>query len=169
LAERLLALSLPAPVIGMRLRSGALLPALPASGWLWRQGASEESATALPRLIERLRARLGNEQVFGVCAIEDYRPEGAWRICRENEPPRNTRAAFAQRAVERPLWLLVQPQRITSQGKRLRGPERIETGWWDGREVTRDYFDMRDAGGARLWVYRERCAPHGWYVHGIFG
>jgi protein ImuB len=51
----------------------------------------------------------------------------------------------------------------------LCGPERIETGWWDGREVTRDYFVARDAQGVRLWIYRERRAPKNWYVHGLFG
>jgi protein ImuB len=169
LAERLLALELPAPIIALRLRSGALLPALPDNGWLWRQGTSEASAAALPRLVERLRARLGAEQVFSVCAVEDHRPEWAWRIRRESEAPDRTHAASVPRVVERPLWLLARPQRIRSHGQKLRGPERIETGWWDGHEVTRDYFDVRDAEGARLWVYRERNAPHGWYVHGIFG
>jgi protein ImuB len=51
----------------------------------------------------------------------------------------------------------------------LSGPERIETGWWDGREVTRDYFVARDERGVRLWIYRDRRAPHGWYLHGLFG
>ncbi|HKE44115.1 MAG TPA: DNA polymerase Y family protein [Steroidobacteraceae bacterium] len=168
LAERLRALALPAPVIAIRLLSGTLLPALPTNGWLMKPGQSEISTAALPRLLERLRARLGNEQVFGVCAVEDHRPELAWKIRRGAETPAKTRASL-QRAVERPLWLLAQPHRIRQQGKRLRGPERIETGWWDGNEVTRDYFDVRAADGARLWVYRERRAPHDWYVHGIFG
>ena len=26
-----------------------------------------------------------------------------------------------------------------------------------------------DENGVRLWVYRERQAPHRWYVHGLFG
>ena len=80
LAERLAALALPAPVIALRLRSGALLAAMPANGWLWKQAQSHETIDALPRLIERLRARLGNDRVFGVHAVEDHRPECAWRI-----------------------------------------------------------------------------------------
>jgi hypothetical protein len=35
--------------------------------------------------------------------------------------------------------------------------------------VTRDYFETHDENGVRLWVYRERQAPHRWYVHGLFG
>jgi protein ImuB len=166
LAERLAALALPAPVRTLRLQSGALLPALPMNGWLWKRAQAEESVDALPRLIERLRARLGNEQVFGVCAVEDHRPEWAWRIGYENTASRSDRP---QRPVERPLWLLTRPHKISQRGKRLRGPERIETGWWDGREVTRDYFDVRDENGARLWIYRERRASHSWYLHGLFG
>ena len=169
LAERLAALVLPGPVIALRLRSGALLPAMPANGWLWKQAHAQETMDALPRLIERLRARLGNERVFGVCAVEDHRPECAWKVGAGNEIHDLPRVDRPRRAAERPLWLLAQPREIVRQGKRLRGPERIETGWWDGREVTRDYFETRADDGARLWVYRERRAPQHWYVHGLFG
>lgn len=71
--------------------------------------------------------------------------------------------------------MLAEPRELTLSRKRerelelLRGPERIETGWWDGREVTRDYFVARDAHGVRLWIYRDRRAPKNWYVHGLFG
>jgi protein ImuB len=48
-------------------------------------------------------------------------------------------------------------------------PERIETGWWDGGEIARDYYTAVDIHGVRLWVFRERAAPHGWFLHGVFG
>lgn len=47
--------------------------------------------------------------------------------------------------------------------------ERIETGWWDGREIARDYYAAVDVRGARLWVFREREPPHRWFLHGVFG
>jgi len=173
LAERLATLKLPAPVIALRLRSGTLLPALPANGWLWKQAQIQELSDALPRLIERLRARLGNERVFGIRTVEDHRPECAWRMDSSHELHGLPQNAKTPRAVERPLWLLAQPREIARQAKKItrkiRGPERIETGWWDGCEVTRDYFETHDENGVRLWVYRERQAPHRWYVHGLFG
>ena len=48
------------------------------------------------------------------------------------------------------------------------GPERIESGWWEGRDVRRDYFVARTARGQTLWIYRQRDADRAWYVHGIF-
>jgi protein ImuB len=48
----------------------------------------------------------------------------------------------------------------------LAGPERIESGWWDGGEVRRDYFIARIGEGSLVWVYRER--ERGWFLHGIF-
>jgi protein ImuB len=47
----------------------------------------------------------------------------------------------------------------------LAGPERIESGWWDGDEASRDYFVARLPGEALGWVYRENGA---WYLHGLF-
>jgi protein ImuB len=46
------------------------------------------------------------------------------------------------------------------------GPERIESGWWEGRDVRRDYFVARAPGGQTLWVFSEPRG--GWHVHGIF-
>ena len=169
LAERLAALVLPAPVVALHMRTGALLPATAGNGWLWKQAQTAEHSDALPRLIERLRARLGNERVFGLRALEDHRPECAWSIRRDNEVPGRYRTERATRAIERPLWLLTQPREIAPRGKKLRGPERIETGWWDGREIARDYFEMRDQEGVRSWVYRELSASRGWYLHGLYG
>ena len=33
--------------------------------------------------------------------------------------------------------------------------ERIESGWWDGEDLRRDYHVARGASGVRYWVYRE--------------
>ena len=46
--------------------------------------------------------------------------------------------------------------------------ERIESGWWDGRDVRRDYHIVVGADGEKLWFYRD-CLTHEWYLHGIFG
>ena len=50
----------------------------------------------------------------------------------------------------------------------LSDPERIESGWWDGADVTRDYFVAGDGSGARLWVFRERRDWTRWFLHGVF-
>ena len=50
------------------------------------------------------------------------------------------------------------------------GPERIETGWWDGGDIRRDYYVARNNRGARLWVYQGVLrGVADWYLHGIFG
>jgi protein ImuB len=49
------------------------------------------------------------------------------------------------------------------------GPERIETGWWDGGEVERDYWVARGPRGGRLWIFRERVGARRWFLHGLFG
>jgi protein ImuB len=78
----------------------------------------------------------------------------------------------------RPLWLLSKPRQLNERDglPRRRGSlrllgeaERIETGWWDGGEVARDYYTAVDIRGARLWVFREREPPHRWFLHGVFG
>jgi protein ImuB len=50
------------------------------------------------------------------------------------------------------------------------GPERIETGWWDGPQIRRDYFRIELATGTWWWVYRQlsRQSVDTWQHHGDF-
>jgi protein ImuB len=145
-----------------------------------------------------LRARRGPEAVYGLCLVDEHRPERAWRAAEPgaehglaaagrgpgaaaNRPGALPEAADSLSGAagpdpggaRRPLWLLRPPQPL-GQGppqalQLLDGPERIESGWWDGHDVARDYYTARDAGGALLWVFRERQPPHRWFLHGVFG
>ena len=82
----------------------------------------------------------------------------------------------ASAAPPRPIWLLRQPRSlILLQGepvhrgalRHLAGPERIETGWWDGAPARRDYYVMANREGETLWVFHD-LARGGWYLHGFF-
>jgi protein ImuB len=47
------------------------------------------------------------------------------------------------------------------------GPERIETGWWRGRSLRRDYYRVETTAGLRFWVFR-RLEDGQWNLHGEF-
>lgn len=47
------------------------------------------------------------------------------------------------------------------------GPERVETGWWRGRHIRRDYFRATCRSGRRCWLFRQRGAKR-WFLHGWF-
>ena len=174
-AERLARERLPDTVIRLQLRAGPLRPLTIVSDHLWRPG---EHGGALgresPALIERLRARLGQEAVYGLCLVDEHRPEHAYRVAEPRllAPRVADVAARVTCAPRRPLWLLHEPQPLPWCWQSLHwlsGPERIETGWWDGGDVMRDYYHALDPQGAEVWVFRERQPPHHWFLHGVFG
>lgn len=77
----------------------------------------------------------------------------------------------------RPAWLLEKPLKLAVRGDRpvyrrplktLTRTERIETGWWDGEGVGRDYYVAADDQGRMFWLYRERIGGQ-WYLQGLFG
>jgi len=47
------------------------------------------------------------------------------------------------------------------------GPERIETAWWRGPTVRRDYYIVETESGERFWLFR-RLKDGGWFLHGMF-
>lgn len=79
---------------------------------------------------------------------------------------------MARHPAPRPLWLLDTPQPWRDDSLEiLEGPECIESGWWDGHDVARDYYVARTVHGARAWVFQNRRPgdPPGWFLHGWFG
>lgn len=163
LRERLAGVSLHEPVEALRLEAGDLAERPGRSGSFFGDPKTEEEGWL--RLVERLRARLGDRAVHGLAVHPEHRPERAW--CRVE--PGARRLDMPDVVGPRPLWLLDPPRRASdSDFALLAGPERIETGWWDEAEAKRDYFIAQDRDSALLWVYRERGLEGRWYVHGLF-
>jgi protein ImuB len=47
------------------------------------------------------------------------------------------------------------------------GPERIETGWWRGKSVRRDYWRVETTTGQRFWLFRQ-LGDGRWHLHGEY-
>jgi protein ImuB len=179
-----------APALELSLRCDALVHAAPPNAQLFPTRCAEREG--LVRLIERLQARLGREGVRRIALVADHRPEraAAW-VPAEAAGPTAARASALPAIVQpgmagtrvRPLWLLDEPLALREQAARpwldgaplqlLAGPERIESGWWDGALASRDYFIALAADGALVWIYRARlplqaAAGGGWFLQGRF-
>jgi protein ImuB len=105
--------------------------------------------------------------------------------------------AHRDRAGRRPIWMPARPVRveplqadlvavagIASEAERrpplrfrlagqvhrtaqAHGPERIETAWWRGPIVRRDYYVVETETGTRFWLFR-RLKDGAWFLHGVF-
>lgn len=171
IGDRLERRVLPVPVSAIELDSGVFRPLERREQGLFERKPLENR---LHSLLERLRAKFGVAAVHGLRTVAEHRPERAW----------SARVDLADRAIgaavtvhSRPLWLLPEPVLLTSphagdragEGLELcSGPERIESGWWDGQQVGRDYYTARNSQGQTLWVFRDRRTAS-WYLHGLFG
>ncbi|USR41627.1 DNA polymerase Y family protein [Ectopseudomonas hydrolytica] len=159
---RLEQLQLPAPVLALRLEAREL----PAFAPQHRQLFDERPQQSLPweQLRERLRARLGDEAVQGLGVRADHRPEQSWQTESDRRTPPLPSVG------PRPGWLLGEPQPLAEAGLLiLAGPERIESGWWDGGDLRRDYYLVQTRSGQRAWAFRPvgGAGPlqlHGWFA-----
>jgi protein ImuB len=159
------------PVIEIVLRADRIVPLL------------EENASLLPQekgtrsdwftLLDRLASRLGEKQVYRIEAIDDHRPELAWRSERDEA----SKAQAFRLSKARPTWLLREPKSLIEMEGRpqyngtltlLAGPERIDTGWWDNKPVARDYFVASNPQHEICWVFRDYRQGKRWYLHGFF-
>jgi protein ImuB len=143
----------------------------------------------LAGLVERLSSRLGPLAVTRARLRPEAQPELACRydaVVQTKRARKSPTAAAGSDLPPRPLRLLTKPLRLTvmsivpdgppvqlqMSGQRQQiahcwGPERIETGWWRGRAVGRDYYRVETAAGHRLWLFR-RLRDDRWFLHGTF-
>ena len=170
--ERLAATVLSAPVHGLGLEAHELLHPLLLQSDLFSRAAQQSEQ--LQQVLDRLGARLGAGAVQALSNADEHRPERAWRThAAQLTAPAVTAAgpASAPRDVpavpDRPCWLLPEPRRIDAPQELLAGPERIESGWWDGADMARDYYLARGAHGAQLWVFQDLRGGD-WHLHGIW-
>ncbi len=155
--EKVEQLVLPEGVVAISMVSGPLYPLTGFDGQLFNDTA--HSDVPWPQLVEKLRARLGMRAVTGLCLVPEHRPEQAWKY---TEP--GTVSSMPVYGL-RPLWLLAQPHCMPCRHGLpywhgaltvVSGPERIESGWWDGQDAARDYFVVVNPYQLMLWVYCER-------------
>lgn len=175
LRERLAHLQLPAPTLELRLHCADVARGSTFSAELFASARGEREG--LVRLIDRLQARLGPQQVQRLAPASDHHRSG-----RHGVPERSVaQAALAPR----PVWLLNEPQPLPERQSRplldgqplqlLCGPERVESGWWNTPSRTeRDYFIAQTPVGALVWICRARLplsvaeSAQGWFVCGWF-
>jgi len=129
-------------------------------------------------------------------------PKRSQQEAAHNRSPEARMAASMAAPQRRPIWLLPRPVRLetvsvvgssmdqagASNGPPVRfcigaqwhevvkahGPERIETAWWRGPTVRRDYYVVETSTGSRYWIFRRfpespARRPGGeWFLHGTF-
>jgi len=140
-------------------------------------------------LLELLQARLGNSAVHVLQAFAEHCPEhaSAQIIYGKNPYKKSHRDADCLLEVidnlrPRPCWLLDEPESLLEKNgqiylqtshtcsmlKIISEAEQIETRWWAGADVRRDYYLASDNNDRRFWVFYSLSHIRGWYLHGIF-
>lgn len=176
-------LSIPAPVVAIKIEVRKFDAFFTKSDSLLKDEASSSAPyndRNLIQFMEQLQARLGENHVKSISNATQHCPENAsLQLDYKEKPKRRGRATMPieTSANPRPLWLLFEPKQLNINKGRLfyrkpitieSGPERIETRWWSGVDVCRDYYVARELSGSRLWIYKERSDFGKWYLHGIF-
>ena len=139
-------------------------------------------------LLDRLGSRLGEDAVLIPRLLPDPVPERAVRMRRvsSENPPASTTFPDRFHGLDRPTALFPEPRPVEVIAVMPDGPpavlfwngirfdiahssepERIESGWWDGRYIRRDYYRLETTSGQWLWVYRQ-LQDHRWFWHGEF-
>jgi protein ImuB len=112
-------------------------------------------------LLDKLRARLGDQSVKQLGLRDDHRPELAWCVV-QGAVDTQIDTPFPNR----PLWL-IEPTPVERPARLLGKPERIEAGWWSGTDSSRDYYLAVSAEGSHWWLYRDAQSGQ-WFLHGLW-
>lgn len=151
---------------------------------------------SLAHLINRLTSRLGQQNVVYPTLQSGAQPEYAVRFKPLVDPRRrrgraNAKPKTSSHVMARPLRLLnpaieINGESQTPGGNKIErppallvhnqipqkvihawGPERIETGWWRGSTIRRDYWRIETETNQQFWIYRN-LRNRKWFLQGEF-
>jgi protein ImuB len=152
-------------------------------------GDHQSQTSQVVLLFNRLSSRLGPEAVVRPQLMADPVPEQSVRwvpAVNDRQRVTNGHKLLGFAPGHRPLVLLPEPEPLHAlslfdEGAPARfhyegqahlvaqhwGPERLETGWWRGRRVRRDYYRVETSEGTRYWLFRDLTNGQ-WFLHGLF-
>lgn len=173
------------PVTGLSLQCRHFLP-LENSASSFFNDAATRRQQQLPQLLDKLSLRLEQGEYSQYLPDDSYLPEHHQQrrtpqaLLASLQDKRVTASLDGNAADEtmplRPSWLLEPAQPLYQrQGslfwrgalQLLQGPERLDSHWWQGRQI-RDYYIARHEDGRLCWLYQD-CLERRWYLHGFFG
>lgn len=177
-------LQLASPMIGLHMEATELAPIDPAQQELFSKGNQE--ARQFSMFVNRLASRLGQDAVLAASIVPTPIPEQAVQWWPATDESSMDRRDYLSRfhALDRPTTLFSRPRPIevivvTPEGfptsffwnrtrfdiTVLSEPERMESGWWDGESICRDYHWVATATGQWLWIF-QRLQDRFWFWHG---
>ena len=188
---------IPAEVMAVSLRAAMIAPLEFRQGQMFEGDDGPGRWRQVAALLERLSGRLGEQSVLRPKLHPDAQPEFACRCEPWLTSPALARQDWSgvevpapgeeeNPAPSRPTYLKDEPLAIEvvsviPDGPPIQfhwneehyvithywGPERIETGWWRGGDIRRDYYLVETTAGERFWLFR-MINDGTWFLHGIF-
>ncbi len=176
-----------APLVRIRFEAMEICPLELLQGDFFND-RSQNDARQVASLLNRLSNRLGCQAVVRPRLMPESIPERAVMLVPVTEeiPAAISTYSKAFRPLDRPTCVFPWPRPVDVitvvpngppralflnglQFEIIRhwGPERIETGWWQGPLVDRDYYRLEIVDGRRFWLFR-RLSDQRWFMHGAF-
>lgn len=175
------------PVVALHMEAKDVSPLEAAPQELFG-GGTRGHVRQVAMLLNRLSSRLGDEAVLFPCLLPDPIPERSVRLHCVSETARSESTTLSARfhSLDRPTALFPEPRSVEViavvpdgppvvlfwNGARYdiahsSEPERIESGWWEGEYVCRDYYRVETTSGQWLWIF-QRLQDRRWFWHGEF-
>lgn len=122
-------------------------------------------------LLSRLQSKLGSKGISRLSFVGDFRPERSTHSSSINRSSIISKTIKNKHSVnsifaDRPGLLLPTPEPLSLKVHIIKGPERIQTGWWDDHPINRDYYIGQSQNGQQIWVFK--TPDQQWFLHGYF-
>lgn len=174
-------------IVALQLHTSTFSPYTPDGGVKTKTAYPHDRNTG-SQLLEQLSARLGDKSVLRLIPEDEYAPEYACRYvdCFDITTEKSCTDIASARTTFRkfPCWLIRPARPLKKVNGNLfylspltivEGPQRIETRWWAGKDIRRDYYIARNEQGIYTWIYEELGGKNmklekepRWFIHGLF-
>ena len=152
------------PVVSVKLEAKVLQPMRTDSQSLFGQ---KQPQISQEELVSLLQAKMGEEKVFTLVANNQHHPGWVTGYQPADQVlEADSKVLDRKQLKPRPSLQLAEPMPLKQKVTILRGPERLQTAWWQQNMIHRDYYVARSHDGKLCWVFR--TPQKEWYLQGYF-
>lgn len=127
---------------------------------------SDNQAThSINEFLSILKIKLGDDSVHFPYLKDQHLPEQHSQLIKE--PQQVEYKSASDHNTPTPLFLLERPVPLTEEVSLKSTIERVASNWWQGHQVSRDYYLAETNTGQWLWVFRRPDKK--WFIHGYYG
>ena len=128
---------------------------------------SNNNKSSKAEFLSLLRTKLGENNVNFLAYKNEHLPEYRSELTKTEQVDTSQVPMVNNIKYPKPLYILATPTPLKYKVQIKTAAQRLQTNWWQGEMIMRDYYLADNSRGQWQWIFKDH--HNKWFIHGYFG